>query len=679
MIKQKLLAACCLLCFFSTARAQLCGASSTPNAVVDLFCGQSCFTYSTSVADLKSTEDYTVGTIPYNFFPYSASGTALNSIYTDDKFSAGIELPFAFCFYGQTYSSCVVGSNGVITFDLSVANQSNAWPLTTGSTVPQPIPYAGGTPNVISPAYYPKASIMGAYHDIDPSVTSTSPNRRIEWLVTGQAPCRMFIVNYYQVPMFSSTCNNLLATHQIILYETTGIIDVNITNKPLCTGWNSGLAILGVQNFARDKAVAAPGKNATQWTSQNESYRFTGAGTNSLLVKAELVKSGTVVATATTAPGPNNTVQLNFPQVCQPEDSITYKMRLTYAACNVNNPAQIVVESDVKVRKTAATNLAATVTATNGSCTNPNSGSITAAGSNGLTPYSYSLGTGPFQPSGTFTGLAQGTYQIRIRDAGNCEITRSATVGFNNDITLQSRADTSFCIGTTVRMNTTSNAAQFSWTPANTLSAGNIREPIASPTQTTTYIVTATLNGCEKKDTVVLTVLPVPAVNAGTDKIIIAGDNVLLADATAGLPLNSITWSPSAGLSATNILNPVASPAQTTTYTLSVTNSFGCPAQDNVVVTVIPYCVNAVKAFTPNGDGIHDLWVVTIGACVDRIKARVYNRYGGLIYSNDNYRNEWDGTYKGNKVSDGTYYYTLDIVLISGRRVLLKGDVTILR
>lgn len=677
MIKQKILATCCLLCLFSVSQAQLCGTNPVPNAVVDMFCGQSCFTYTTNVADMRSTEDYSVSTIPYNFFPYSASGTALTSIYIDDKFSAGIEMPFPFCFYGQTYSSLVIGSNGVVTFDITTANQSNAYPLLVNS-VAQPIPYAGGTQNVISPAYYPKASIMGAYHDIDPSVTS-SPNRRIEWLVAGQAPCRMFIVNYYQVPMFSSSCNSQLATHQIILYETTGAIDVNITNKPLCSSWNGGLAILGVQNFARDKAVAAPGKNATQWSSQNESYRFSGAGATSLLVKAELVKSGTVVSTAATAPVPNNTVQLNFPQVCQPEDSITYKLRLTYGACNVNNPNQVVVESDVKVRKTAASNLSATVTATDGSCTNPTGGSVIAAGSNGLTPYSYSLNNGAFQSSGTFTGLAQGTYQVRIRDAGSCEITRTATVGFNNDITLQSRPDTSFCTGASVRMNTTSNAAQFSWTPANTLSAGNIREPVASPTQTTTYVVTATLNGCEKKDTVVVTVLPTPSVNAGTDKTVIAGDAVLLADATASLPLNSIAWSPSAGLSATNIMNPVAQPTQTTTYTLTVTNSFGCPAQDNVVVTVIPYCVNVIKAFTPNGDGLHDRWVVTTGGCIDRIKARVYNRYGGLIFSDDNYKNDWDGTYKGNKVPDGTYYYTLDMVLISGRRVLLKGDVTILR
>jgi gliding motility-associated-like protein len=666
------------LCMCATLQtnAQLC--SPLPDATVNLFCGQSCFNYQTAIFQPRTTEDYTVSTIPFNFVPFTASGTALNTIYVDDKFSPAIEMPFSFCFYGQTYGSCVIGSNGLLTFDLSTANQSNAWPLTV-SSVAQPIPYAGGTQNVGSPAYYPKASVMGPYHDIDPSVLSASPNRRIEWLVAGVAPCRMFIVNYYQIPMFSGSCNSQLATHQIILYESTGIIDVNIVNKPVCSSWNSGLAILGLQNFARDKAIAAPGKNATVWTSTNESYRFTGSGAGTLFVKAELIKGTAVVALADTVSNANGTLQLNFPQVCQVEDSVTYKMRVTYRNCNLQFPSTIISESNVKVRKTAASNLTAALAATNASCTNPNGGTLVVTPGSGIAPYQYSLNGGPFQPSNTFTGLATGTsYQVRIRDAAGCEITRTGAVGFNNDITLQSRPDTSFCNGISVRMNTTSNASQFSWTPANSLSSGTIKEPVAAPSTTTTYIVTATLNGCVKTDTVTLTVLPAPTVNAGVDRTIVEGEDVQL-DGITSLPINTFNWSPATTLNNANVLNPIARPLVTTTYTLSATNNFGCPAQDNVVITVIPYCVRPIRAFTPNGDGMHDLWVVTTGACVNKIIARVYNRYGGLMYASDNYKNDWNGMYNNKPVPDATYYYTLDITLISGRRVLLKGDVTILR
>ena len=138
-------------------------------------------------------------------------------------------------------------------------------------------------------------------------------------------------------------------------------------------------------------------------------------------------------------------------------------------------------------------------------------------------------------------------------------------------------------------------------------------------------------------------------------------------------------WTPSLGLSATNILNPNASPATTTTYTLTITNSQGCSATDNVIITVIPYCVKPMEAFTPNGDGINDLWLVTNGNCVTNITAQVFNRYGAKVFESNDYKNNWNGTYKGKPLPDGTYYYIITFNLLNGKKELLKGNLTILR
>jgi gliding motility-associated-like protein len=86
-----------------------------------------------------------------------------------------------------------------------------------------------------------------------------------------------------------------------------------------------------------------------------------------------------------------------------------------------------------------------------------------------------------------------------------------------------------------------------------------------------------------------------------------------------------------------------------------------------------------MNAFTPNGDGQNDRWLVTNGGCTKEIKVAVYNRYGNVIYSNNNYSNNWDGTYKGKPVADGTYYYTITYQTITGNFITIKGDVTILR
>jgi gliding motility-associated-like protein len=99
-----------------------------------------------------------------------------------------------------------------------------------------------------------------------------------------------------------------------------------------------------------------------------------------------------------------------------------------------------------------------------------------------------------------------------------------------------------------------------------------------------------------------------------------------------------------------------------------------------MILTVVPYCVKPRNAFTPNGDGINDKWLVTEDfGCITRITAQVFNRYGAKIFESQDYRNNWDGTRDGKPLPDGTYYYVIDFRLINGKGVLLKGNVTILR
>jgi gliding motility-associated-like protein len=87
-----------------------------------------------------------------------------------------------------------------------------------------------------------------------------------------------------------------------------------------------------------------------------------------------------------------------------------------------------------------------------------------------------------------------------------------------------------------------------------------------------------------------------------------------------------------------------------------------------------------MEAITPNGDGINDLWLLTNGnGCLTNIKAQVFNRYGAKVYESNNYQNNWNGTYKGDPLPDGTYYYIVNYTLVNGKQVILKGNLTILR
>jgi gliding motility-associated-like protein len=194
------------------------------------------------------------------------------------------------------------------------------------------------------------------------------------------------------------------------------------------------------------------------------------------------------------------------------------------------------------------------------------------------------------------------------------------------------------------------------------------------------YTVTARLNGCTRTDQVVVTTKPLPLVNAGPDKLIVSGDEVMLNGSGIANPV-SIAWTPNTAITGANTYTPLVKPTTTTTYTLSVRDNSNCVGTDNVVVTVLPYCINVMNAFTPNGDGQNDRWLVVNngGICTKQISVSVFNRYGNQVYKNDNYNNDWTGIYDGKPVPDGTYYYVVTYRLMTGAVITLKGDVTILR
>jgi gliding motility-associated-like protein len=110
-------------------------------------------------------------------------------------------------------------------------------------------------------------------------------------------------------------------------------------------------------------------------------------------------------------------------------------------------------------------------------------------------------------------------------------------------------------------------------------------------------------------------------------------------------------------------------------------NACAVPAALSIVVNQGPCkpCVEPPKAFTPNGDGFYDKWIVVNGTCAKSVKVNVYNRWGGLVYNNENYRNQWDGTYKGNPLPDATYYYVIEVQENNRRPYRLTGNVTIMR
>lgn len=144
------------------------------------------------------------------------------------------------------------------------------------------------------------------------------------------------------------------------------------------------------------------------------------------------------------------------------------------------------------------------------SCNGGSDGEITVSGTGGTTPYDFSVDGVNFQSSGTFSGLSAGSYNVTVRDVNGCIATTSVTVSGPAALTVNAGPDQTIVPPQTAQINASSSdpTSNYAWSPSAGLSCTSCADPIASPTSTTTYTVTATdANGCMATDEITITVL----------------------------------------------------------------------------------------------------------------------------------------------------------------------------
>src|SRR5690606_33560741 len=191
------------------------------------------------------TSEYTVTPIDYAPpFPFTG-GSGSTSITADDRWSQIIDLGFDFCFFDGQYSSVLINSNGAITFDVAGRIPGGRYNANTGAAwgIGGSIPGSGDARTFLS--------IFGVLQDTDPAISGApySPSNPNGWTINyelvGDFPCRMLVFNIYNLKLFSNShCPDINSTssqsYQIVLYETTNVIDVYVKSRVACTGWNNG-------------------------------------------------------------------------------------------------------------------------------------------------------------------------------------------------------------------------------------------------------------------------------------------------------------------------------------------------------------------------------------------------------------------------------------------------------
>jgi gliding motility-associated-like protein len=505
----------------------------------------------------SATTSYGLTNIP--FAPESTVGT--NIPLTDDSQAGPFNIGFSFCFFGSTYTQFYVGSNGWVSFS---AGQSTAWSCAT-------IPIPTGN------ACVPKNCIMTPYFDFTPS----APNH-VRYQTIGVAPCRKLVVSWVNVPSFScGGANNV----QIVLYESTNIIETHITNKNLCGGWNSGAGVHGIHNLAGTVAVTVPGRNATSWSTTNNAYRWTPSGSPvSPVYTWYQVGNPVPIGTGLTI---NVTPPAGGAQyTCHPEYGACYQGYMTCMGFGgANGPDTILVVP-------GPPNIFPTIPGPYDFCPGQ---SITVGADQIYANYVWSDGS----TGTTMTTNIPGPISVNITDVNGCTGTANAVLNqWPNPVINVVPVNPAICPGGTVQM-TAGGAQSYIWSPGSSLDNPNNNVVNATPTTTTIYSIVGTdINGCIDSTFNTVTVLPAPNVVANATAPGVCPTFGTTVNAVGAL---NYVWSPAATISTPNVASSTVFPVINTNYQVIGTDVNGCSDTDMVAVQV--YDLPNVNFSAPVTDG----------------------------------------------------------------------------
>lgn len=286
------------------------------------------------------------------------------------------------------------------------------------------------------------------------------------------------------------------------------------------------------------------------------------------------------------------------------------------------------------------------------------------------------------------TPQGSGIFYVTGSNKAGCKTSDSVFVTVIQKQEMVVKADANrICEGNSIQLNAVGMDI-YQWTPNSYLSNASVSSPVATPLMSTTY----TVIGSDKLScffdtvSVFIKVDRVPSINIVDSVITIKPGNTKIINTRSSQDVTTWTWTPPTGLSCTDCAEPEFSLENNIIYTVQVENAAGCTAKDSV--NVYMFCTkNSLfipNTFSPNGDGMNDVFYPRSNVPVTIKSMRVFNKWGQPVYekiniSSNEPRFGWNGTNGSYKATTDVYLYVIDVICSNGLQIRKTGTVTLLQ
>ena len=468
------------------------------------------------------------------------------------------------------------------------------------------------------------------------------------------------------------SCGGIQTDTTQLIFDPASVLDIGLDSIGICAGDSVSLSLSGFDNYQWTPNVflsCDTCSTATFFPDSNQCY-FVVAGTEdgcySIDTLCIIVKTDTAEIEQYALLCSGDSINFNGTWIT---DAGTYEQILTNGNCLVLNRL-IVEQSEVPKVNFSLT----------APCPGMANGAITAQATEGLPPFVYQWdeGTGP-----TLENISAGAYFVTVTDSNGCKNTDSVLLEPTVKPTIEFVVSAPSCTGfKDASLEIASNATGFLFgLSPQSLNEVLVVDSLAAGLNTLFF---QDSSGCLWDTTFLIPETPPFWIALPADTTLACRDSLLL-QVNASHSILTYNWSPKGSLSCTSCSHPVAYGIQSQTYTLTATSLKGCVASDSIRVTIDDEGrIYIPNAFSPNGDGINDIFYI-FGKNIDKVLVfRVFDRWGGMVHEAVNFPPNdpqfgWDGQHRSIDANIEVYAYYTQLQLCNGSIVFKKGDVTVMR